>query len=189
MNDATLPPDLVLRPEVLREYHRRVLWVKGDRHQRYQFWRRINGGAQAQTWTDAGVCAIPVAVTRCRQQIAGWLQKLLAPFRGRQDQQAVRFPLPTGEWVEVVERSRLDALLAWTANHEGPLTPQRIAELWPGHDGCEQLGPHLFLVLGVKPRAGSPPLPSARESKAPPQLPTAPWAGGNGLEAAARPGG
>jgi hypothetical protein len=189
MNVVTLPTDLALGPGVLREHHRLVLWVEGDRHQRCQFWRRINGGAQTQTWTNAGVCAIPVAVTRCRQEIAGWLQKLLAPFCGRQGQQAVRFPLPTGEWAEVLERPRLDALLAWTANHEGPLTPERIAELWPGNDGCEQLGPHLFLVLGVKPRADSPPLPSPRETKAPPPLPPASWAGGNGLEAASRPGG
>jgi tetratricopeptide (TPR) repeat protein len=166
------PADLTLAGDVLRENdpdpQRILLWLRGPRDERGQAWQRLSGHLLARLVLAEGVHAAPVRVAEFRQDARSDLRRAFDSFWGGRRQGAGRYILPTGDWVEGHGQSRGDALLAWTAEPDTPLDPGRVARLWPGNEGCRQLGPNVFLVLGVELPAEPPP---AVKRKPPPPAP------------------
>jgi CHAT domain-containing protein/tetratricopeptide (TPR) repeat protein len=169
---AQPPAELPLTADVLREHdpdpRRLLFWLKGPREGRFQHWQRIAADPRAELAAGEGISAAPARVTAFRQELAGKVRRLLRSWN-REPLGGTRFILPTGEWVEPVAPPREDALLAWADEPGGALDPAHIARRWPDGEAYTQLGPHLFLVLGVRlPDTGPPP---ADERGAPIPLP------------------
>jgi CHAT domain-containing protein/tetratricopeptide (TPR) repeat protein len=144
---------LQLSPDVLRENDpdpkRVLLWLKEDRQDRFQHWTRVSGhllGAQAAV---PGLAALRVRVTPFRQKVGTDLATIFSRFWGSKSGADAGYILPTGEWAELSGQPREDALLVWTSDGEGPKQAANINEVWPGKEACKQLGPSLFLILGV----------------------------------------
>jgi tetratricopeptide (TPR) repeat protein len=184
------PADLTLADDVLRENdpdpQRVLLWLRGARDERGQHWQRISGHLLARVVLGEGVQATPVRLADFRQDSRSDFRRAFDRFWGGQRQASGRYILPTGDWVEAQGQSRGDALLAWTAEPDTPLEAGRVARLWPGNEGCRQLGPNVFLVLGVELPAQNTPPPARPKSPPPPREPApappaaeAPDAGGH----------
>jgi CHAT domain-containing protein/tetratricopeptide (TPR) repeat protein len=154
--------NLSLLPEVLRETdpdpQRLLLWLKGDRRDRFQHWERISGHILASGDAGKGLAAVPVRVTPFRQRVGAELARLFGRFWGGKGKPDAGYILPTGDWAERSGQPREDALLVWASETAERDEPAAIDEVWPTRETCKRLGPRLFLVMGV-------PAPSAAPSQ------------------------
>jgi hypothetical protein len=175
---GVVPPRFTLAPHVHpapvspRTPERIVLWVKGPREGGFQRWRWI--GPPGQTWKAEGVWVTPVTVRELRQAISNPLLRLARgclPFLRRREQETAPVPLPTGGWAEALGLPRHDAALVWVEAGSQPLDAATVAEFWDEVESCEQMGPHLFLVLGVRVDASTQP---AEAGSSPSTLPRDP---------------
>jgi CHAT domain-containing protein/tetratricopeptide (TPR) repeat protein len=156
------PSGLNLAADVLRENdpdpNRVILWRPGAREGRIQHWERVSGHLLVRAAAAEGLAAIPVRVTRFQEGAPRDLRQFFVRLWKRAARSATRYVLPTGGWAEPVGPPR-NALLVWTPDDEGLAGPAIIEEVWPANEQCTQLGPNLFLVLGVDaaaPDTGSP---------------------------------
>jgi CHAT domain-containing protein len=167
------PADLARSADVLRENdpdpQRILLWLRGAHDERGRRWQRLSGHLIARAVRE-GVHVAPVRVAEFRQPGRSEFRRVFDRFWSGPRQATGRYILPTGDWVEADGPSRGDALLAWTTESDSPLDAGRVDRLWPGKEGCRQLGPTVFLVLGVQPPAESA-SPPAKPQPAPPPPP------------------
>jgi CHAT domain-containing protein/tetratricopeptide (TPR) repeat protein len=143
-----------------------LLWLKGVREGRFQFWERVVGHRTVQAAAPEELAIVPVRVSAFRQELSGELRKFFYRFWGEKSPSSPRYLLPSGGWAVPLSQSRADAVLVWTP--EGaPNGAALIEDLWPGRQECRQLGSNLFLVLGVEP-----PPSQAADAPAPAPEPT-----------------
>jgi tetratricopeptide (TPR) repeat protein len=189
MSTLCHPADLAVAGDVLREAdpdpQRVLLWLRGDGDDQRRAWQRVSGHLLARVELPDGVHIVPVRVASFRQEARTDFRRVFDRFWSGQRQQAGRYVLPTGDWVEADGPSRGDALLAWSAAPEAAFDAGRVAALWPGNQGCRQLGPNLVLVVGVEPPAAPPRAAAPQAAPAPPPAPAPSLPRENGTTAAA----
>jgi hypothetical protein len=154
MTSSTPSPEFVLKPGVLRQATDNpdeiVLWVRGAREEHARLWQRIAGDLRTRSLQAEGAWGCPVEVSALEEALpppskwAPLLRFLSRPAAPPPD------AIPAAERVKEVGQPRGDAFLAWAEDPHEPLDAPRIARLWPGRRQAKQLGPQLFLVLGVE---------------------------------------
>lgn len=170
-------PDFRLRPDVMREQDptpaRLIFWLQGARHGSVRDWRRVCSTPPFTIIEHDGFCCTAASLTPFREKSVGMLSRLFGLSGG--DANAVRYMLPTGGQAEASGAARGDVLLVWSGQGDAPLDEARIAEQWPEHQGCEQLGEHLYLVLGAQPPAAKPPVAESSPRTPPAESFAAAW--------------
>src|SRR5579864_4482152 len=86
--------DGVLR-EPIAEDGRLVLWLPGTRNGEFREWRRVGNVARAEVVVEHGICSTAATVVSVRQEVRGFVGKLLQRFRKASDD--ATWSLPNGE--------------------------------------------------------------------------------------------
>ncbi len=163
--------DDAILAEPTSDGNRLILWLRGDRDQRFQYWKRITSVVHADVAVDQGLCLTAATSIPARQSKKGVLGSVWTRFVQAGTLRVLT--LPDGESVEQCGERQGDVILVWSQDPADVLDEERLKSRWPESKRYERLGRNLFLVSGVnaKPvtRSEVPTTPSAETPPASPR--------------------
>jgi tetratricopeptide (TPR) repeat protein len=141
-------------PEPIEDGLRIVLWIRGAREHRYQYWERIGSVARGEITEQQGLCTIAAVSVRARERVGSSIAGLWKDLRGPRGDR--RYLLPNGRSVEQCGERQTDLLLVWTEPEHESLDEARLKGRWPEGTRFSRLARNLFLVAGIKTETAKP---------------------------------
>jgi tetratricopeptide (TPR) repeat protein len=161
-----------------------IVWLPGSIDGDVRYWERIANVAGADIDVAQGTCATAATLIRARQRLHGLFGRLLGKLRKPTGDPS--WVLPNGEAAEQCGERQTDVVLVWPEDETASLEERQVRARWPEGKRFQKVGPGLFLVAGIEPRAPGSEVPQGSPREQAEQLLSAARQSGNrGAEATA----